>query len=428
MKSLKFKIYPRELLFTFFLILLPLSLMLEMKFGISVVAYSDEVLCIVCSLYILYSAFKRGIKGTDLALLIILLLCTAWGLISNAASRVITDWFPIIVDAICLLKIFVPFIIFKQVAAADSKMRIINYLLPISKLLIAAGAFFGIISQFVYIGMSLPQMERRYGIVPFFFVFQSEGRYGYIIACALLVVLMAEKIRKKRICYELLAILNIILTTKGVAYIVLACYLLLLVLWVNNTRLTPAKLAVLFLGGAAASYTQIDTYLRDLQSPRMNLIRYGFTTANRYFPFGSGFATYGSDMALKNYSQLYYLYGFDKLWGLSPEYGFALNDCYLGMVFGQFGYIGAVMFAVMIVMVLIPVYKVQLNKKAKALTLAVFIGIVVSAIGTAIIKSSIGVFVFAFLGLMCGYSGNEAAVTDDDLAKAGARRLRIRIK
>lgn len=429
MKSLKFKIYPREFLFTFFLIMLPLSLSLELSFPnspIAYIAYTDEILCIVCSFYVLYSAFKRGIKGTDLALLIILLLCTAWGLVGNAVSKVITDWFPIVVDAICLLKIFVPFIIFKQVAAADKKMRIIHYLKPLSKALIALGAFFGTISQFVYIGMSLPQMERRYGIVPFFFIFGNEGRYGYIIACALLVVLMTERVKRKRIMYELLAILNIVYTTKGVAYVIAACYIILLILWYRDTKLTVPKIAVLAVGGIAVSAMQINTYLRDLESPRMTLIRYGLVTANRYFPFGSGFATYGSDMAARNYSQLYYLYGFDKLWGLSPQYQMFLNDVYLGMVFGQFGYIGVILFVIMLIMVFIPVYKLDANKKVKALTLAIFIGIVVSAIATAIIKSSIGVFVFAFLGLMCGYSGNELVVTDSDIEKEGGTRLKIR--
>ena len=269
-------------------------------------------------------------------------------------------------------------------------------------------------------------MERRYGIVPFFFIFGNEGRYGYIIACALLVILMTERVKRRRIMYEFLAILNILYTTKGVGYIVAACYIILLILWHRDTKLTTPKITILALGVIAASTTQINVYLRDLESPRMTLIRYGFVTANRYFPFGSGFVTYGSDMALRNYSQLYHLYGFDNLWGLSPEFAFALNDCYLGMVFGQFGYIGAVMFAVMLVMVFIPVYKLDANKKVKALTLSIFIGIVVSAIGTAIIKSSIGVFVFAFLGLMCGYSGNDSAITDSDIEKEGGTRLKIR--
>lgn len=424
MNNLKFSIYPRELLFSLFIIMLPLSLILEMEYKVSWAAYTDEVLCIICIMYLLYSAFKRGIKGTDLALTIILLLLTILGLISNAVSRVMTDWFPIIVDVICLLKMFIPFIIYKQAAAADRKMLIIKYLLPFAKTLILTGAFFGTISLFVDIGMS---GEKRYGIPSFAFIFQNEGRYGYIVACCLLIVLISEKLNYKRTIYEILAILNMVYTTKGVIYVVIACYLILVFMWRKNTKLSPGNIAFLTIGGIAASTTQINIYLKDYESPRVTLIRYGFKTANTYFPFGSGFATYGSDMAAKNYSRLYDLYGFDQRYGLSRQIGNCLNDCYMGMVFGQFGYIGTILFVIMLVMTFIPINKIDLGKRTKALTLAIFIGLVVSCIGTAIIKSSIGVFVFAFLGLMCGYSGKGIITADNDPKIKNSRTI-IRIK
>ncbi len=409
MNNLRFSLYPRELLFSFFIVMLPVSLVLEMTFGVPLVAYTDEVLCIICILYVAYSAFKHGIKGTDMALLVILAICTVWGLIGNAVSKLITDWFPVAVDVVCLLKMFVPFIIYKQVAAADKKMLIIKYLMPFAKFIITTGAFFGTVSLFVDIGMT---GEKRYGIPSFAYIFNNEGRYGYIIACCLLVVLIAEKSSNKRTLYEIFAILNMIYTTKGVVYIVLVCYLILVFMWRKNTKLSPGNIALLTIGGIAASTTQINIYLKDYESPRVTLIRYGFKTAGTYFPFGSGFSTYGSDMAAKNYSKLYDLYGFDQRYGLSREVGNCLNDCYMGMVFGQFGYIGTILFVIMLIMVFIPINKIDLGRRVKALSLAIFIGLVISCIGTAIIKSSIGVFVFAFLGLMCGYSGKGIITAD----------------
>ena len=400
--KLTFKLSLRELIFAFFIVLLPFSLFAEKKLGLSFFAYSDEILCIICILYTLYFSFKKGIKGIDLTMLILLIVCSVITLCGNLINKLITNWFPIIVDLVCLAKIFTVFIVYKLVGERDTKKRAISYLVPVCKATIVLGTFFGIISQFVNLGMTTP--NRRYGILPYSFIFENEGRYGYIVACAFLILLMAKLPKKQEQIYEALMIFNIILTTKGVAYIIGVCYIIFVIMWKNTLKLNARTLALLIIGGGAASTFQINTYLRDSESPRVTLIKYGFKTANTYFPFGSGFATYGSDMAAKNYSRLYIRYGFENRYGLSLINSTCLNDCYFGMVVGQFGYIGMVVFLVMLFLVFVPLDKILINKRVKALTVSIFIGLLVSSIGTAIIKSSIGVFYMAVIGLICGYS------------------------
>lgn len=400
--KLTFKLSLRELIFAFFIVLLPFSLFAEKKLDLSFFAYSDEILCIICILYTLYFSFKKGIKGIDLTMLILLIVCSVITLCGNLINKLITNWFPIIVDLVCLAKIFTVFIVYKLVGERDTKKRVISYLVPVCKATIVLGTFFGIISQFVNLGMTTP--NRRYGILPYSFIFENEGRYGYIVACAFLILLMAKLPKKQEQIYEALMIFNIILTTKGVAYIIGVCYIIFVIMWKNTLKLNARTLALLIIGGGAASTFQINTYLRDSESPRVTLIKYGFKTANTYFPFGSGFATYGSDMAAKNYSRLYIRYGFENRYGLSLINSTCLNDCYFGMVVGQFGYIGMVVFLVMLFLVFVPLDKILINKRVKALTVSIFIGLLISSIGTAIIKSSIGVFSMAVIGLICGYS------------------------
>lgn len=400
--KLTFKLSLRELIFAFFIVLLPFSLFAEKKLGLSFFAYSDEILCIICILYTLYFSFKKGIKGIDLTMLILLIVCSVITLCGNLINKLITNWFPIIVDLVCLAKIFTVFIVYKLVGERDTKKRVISYLVPVCKATIVLGTFFGIISQFVNLGMTTP--NRRYGILPYSFIFENEGRYGYIVTCAFLILLMAKLPKKQEQIYEALMIFNIILTTKGVAYIIGVCYIIFVIMWKNTLKLNARTLALLIIGGGAASTFQINTYLRDSESPRVTLIKYGFKTANTYFPFGSGFATYGSDMAAKNYSRLYIRYGFENRYGLSLINSTCLNDCYFGMVVGQFGYIGMVVFLVMLFLVFVPLDKILINKRVKALTVSIFIGLLISSIGTAIIKSSIGVFSMAVIGLICGYS------------------------
>lgn len=401
---LKLKLYPRELLFSIFAFLLPFSLYAETNLHISWIGYVDEALCIICIAYIMYFSFKRGIKGSDLALLIMLIICSIITFIGNVISGISKDWFSIMVDFIALAKMFTVFIVYKQVASLDKKQVLVSYLIPLCKGLILTGSACGFISLFADIGMT---NGRRYGIPSFYFIFSNEARFGFITVSCLLILMLTKMPKKKLLFYEALTFFSMILTTKGVVYIVLVCYVVLRIMWIRkkDTKFTPLNAIFLAIAGTAASSYQIETYLKDPESPRNLLIRYGFVTANEYFPFGSGFATYGSDQALKNYSPLYYQYGFHKRFGLSPEKGMFLNDCYMGMVFGEYGYFGAVIFVLMLAMIFIPLNRINnLGKDTKALTLSVFIGLVVSCIGTAIIKSSIGVFIFAIFGIVCGYS------------------------
>jgi hypothetical protein len=415
--KLQFKISPREFIFAFFIILLPFSLFAEKKLGLTIIGYSDETLCIICILYILYFSFKKGIKGIDLTMLILLIVCSVITLCGNLINKLITNWFPIIVDLVCLAKIFTVFIVYKLVGERDTKKRVISYLVPICKITIILGSIFGILSQFVNLGMTTP--NRRYGILPYYFIFENEGRYGYIIACAFLILLLAKLPKKQERIYEVLMIFNIIITTKGVTYIIVISYIVLVIMWKKTLKLNAKTLILLILSGFAASSVQINTYLRDTESPRVTLIRYGFKTANTYFPFGSGFATYGSDMAARNYSKLYIKYGFENRYGLSTLNSTCLNDCYLGMVVGQFGYIGMIVFLVMLCLIFVPLDKIAINKRVKALTVSIFIGLLVSCIGTAIIKSSIGVFSMAVIGLICGYSQQYNSILEAKKAEKG---------
>jgi hypothetical protein len=66
---------------------------------------------------------------------------------------------------------------------------------------------------------------------------------------------------------------------------------------------------------------------------------------NDYFPFGSGFGTYGNEASRDFYSPLYYKYDLYKVWGLSPSYDKFVADTFFP-VLSQFGYIGIMLFVV----------------------------------------------------------------------------------
>lgn len=401
--KLKFKLYPREFLFSAFLMSLIFSLYSERHITVAFFTYFDEILCIVCILYILYFSFKRGIRDSDLTILSIMIVLSILTIIGNYLSKISTNVVSILIDLIALYKMFTVFVVYKFVGERDKKHQVIAYLVPICKIIIITGTFFGIVSMFFDVGMT---EGVRYGIPQYSFIFINGTRYGYILACCLLVLLLDNVADKTRRIYTVMVAFNIIIITKGSIYIVLICYIVFSFMWRGGrAKLKASNIAIIAILGTFGSTYQINTYLKDKTSPRYLLLKYGFKTANTYFPFGSGFATYGSDQALTHYSSLYYQYGFNQIYGMTPDYGAFLNDCYMGMVFGEFGYFGAILFIILMFLVFVPIVQTQnLGKYTKALILSIYIGLIISSLGTAIIKSSIGVFTFAILGVASGYS------------------------
>lgn len=410
-KSNLFSMRIRDALIAFFIIMLPVSLFLETTYHMVSIAYFDEILGIISAIYLIVLLIKNKMNGKEFLILGLVTLCAIFALIGNIKYKIIEAWFPIAVDFLSLYKIFLPFIFAKYIAETDENMQIIRFLVPAAKFLILSGAFLATVSQFVDIGMS---QSERYGLNAFSYVFFRADRYGYIIACCFLAVLLTEKSKTKELIYSIASIYNMLLTTKGVVYVVVACYFVFLFLWKRKKQLTTLQTIPLALVGTVVSTYQINTYLKNLESPRVRFMKYGFRTASRFFPFGSGFATYGSDMAARNYSKLYYQYKFYKYHGLSPKRGSYLNDSYSGMVIGQFGYLGTLFFICAMIVILKMINEIQSDKRSKALALGIFIGLMISCVGTAIIKSSIGVMVMVMLGLMCGYSKNYKPKEYDD--------------
>lgn len=401
-KKLIIRIYPKSLFISILIFSLPFCFLLEINTQIPLVAYWDELLTVIAVVYCCYLGFRKKLQRIEIVSLILFLIVIIIGVLSNFIYQVTTDISSIGIDIVALLKISVPFFVAKYLAIEDKDRNIARYLLPFSKLFIISAFLFGTISLFVDIGMS---GSERYGIPSFYFITNNEGRLGLIVASLLLIILMVEQNKKKQLFYEFCSILVMIYTTKGTIYIIFIVYLILLIMWRKSYKLTTGNIIILIIGILSSSIYQIRNYLTDMNSPRMLFFKYGFITANEYFPFGSGFSTFGSAEAAKNYSPLYYLYGFNKIWGLNPVENMFLNDCYLAMILGQFGYFGLLLFLLAMLIIFTSINKCFYeNKKSKALAFGLFIALAVSTIGSAIMKSSIGVFCLVIIGLFAGYS------------------------
>lgn len=89
--------------------------------------------------------------------------------------------------------------------------------------------------------------------------------------------------------------------------------------------------------------------------------------AKDYFPFGTGWGTYGSAFSVEPYSPVYEMYQISGVWGISPSYHDFVSDTFWPMLLGQCGVIGTLAYVGVVVML---VKKVVALRKQNICTFA----------------------------------------------------------
>ena len=237
--KIKLKVYPMQMIIALILMLLPMTIILEKITGINAFDYLDEAWTIFCITYVFIAAIRRKIKRSDLIFVVFVIILAIIGLVSNMIFEIIDNWFAIAIDALSLFKIFLPYVVMKYIAVNDKQMLIAKYILPFAKLLILSATLFGILTELGFTNMYIADL--RYGLKAFYFIFNSEPRFGYIMACCMLIVLIVEENKTKEKIYSILCIFNMILTTKGSVYIVIVCYIVFTILWKKQAKMTPIQ-------------------------------------------------------------------------------------------------------------------------------------------------------------------------------------------
>ncbi len=345
-------------------------------------AYVDELLAIAATLIIIINIKKQEKPEFILMMLIMILI----GLLSNFCSGLKTNTFAIIVDAFTMFKAFIIYIGFNSVVdnKKDSK-NLIKVMTIFCKIFSIIAFLFLILNYISLVDMT----ERiRYGLKEYRFIFINAGSFGYF-TMALLPFLEKDK---KNCLFVALLLLLIASTLKGPQLIFVALYLYYkLVDNIKNNKkvIRILLLPVLVLGILYISKYQINNYILNKSSARYMLTENAFKTANDYFPLGSGFATYGSEMSRRYYSPLYYKYHFNTIYGLSHYSGSYINDNYWQMVMAQLGYFGFALNIVFMFMICKNILYKMKNSKYYSWTKSMLICMLISSIGSAYITGCV---------------------------------------
>lgn len=362
------------------------------------IKYFDELMSVLLFVsLLLYIAIHKKLVlliKEEIKILIILILFIIIGTVNNFIFEIQTSWSAIFLDIGNFIKFYMIYLGSLNLVRFLRKDIVIKVLAKNIKLYTIITFCFSILNLLKDIGMSY---DIRYGIRSFQFIHNHPGTLSVVCICYILILnIYREYFKTKDIKIYLVLNLLILITTlriKSIALVVI--YLILSYMLINNKKINLGKIITICFALVVVSYKQIIHYFISDLTPRSALLRGGLDTAIKYFPLGAGFSTYGSYGASKYYSSLYYDYGFNNMYGLSPQLMLFGTDSFWPMIMGQFGFLGLVMYIYILYNLMkVIIKRTQGFKYIKIGAYFIFIYLLVSTVtDSAIVHyTSVGIF------------------------------------
>lgn len=375
--------------------------MLNDLFNVQSLGYADEITGILSFvgiiITILLTISKKIKMNTNIVIIILLLLAMElFGFAGNIFNGLNINLSTIVTESFIFVKQYL-FFIFLFISLTPRFAKEIFYCLTfISKLMILVLCFLAIINAIFDIGMSAQDNAFQFiSIFP-----GAVSIWGLIFTS---IILFSDT--KYKLAYTIMSSIIIILTKSGLGILGLGLIAIIYIFIVKQKKFRWYYSVIAVPVILLLSYNEINTYLLDDTAPRAILFQYSFVTAFNFFPLGAGFATYGSTLAAQNYSPLYIQYGFDKIWGLSPQFPMFLMDSYYPRIVGEFGIFGLLIFVVIIFVIIFKMILTINNVYRKGYSLMLFLIVCAAGLGFNTGGAG-GCALYIVLGLML-YIGNH---------------------
>lgn len=309
--------------------------------NISIANYFDEAATIALFSYALLHAAsstnKKLLSSTEKLSIAALVLLVCVGVFGGFISKIQTNPFPILIDIFACIK-FPVAILSGYIVFANSK-SIFEVLVVEAKLLLVVMVPFAIMNQFLDMGM---RFDSRYGLDSFQFVFGHPSSLAAVMAAFSVLFFAVDRDGGR---WLILCWIYLILTLRSAAIAFAAFSCLAWLISRKKGRINLWQIALFTIVALFFGWSQIQYYFVDLDgSARRELLDVGIKIADYYFPFGSGFATYASNITSQAefYSPLYYEYGLSGIYGLTLDNSNFLSDSFWPIIIGQFGWIGMI--------------------------------------------------------------------------------------
>ena len=329
-------------------LLLFFQIYLQNIFG--VFQYLDEIVTVYCLGVIVLKGLKGSLEKKDFSLLMIILLIAVVGVASNMTAGVQTGWKPILSDIGNTFKVYIVYLRAKtMLTEKNDKVKIIGTLAFFVKIFVWIAFAFMILHELHIVSMG---NDVRYGLRSFQFINHGAGQLSLMFYYIIFVLTLNAGCTTGKI--DLSTVVALVVwgsTLRSRAFMYCLVYVFLYWIIIRQQKKVGFSyktvvpiIVILYLFAA----DQFETYFTNTATARSNFLRYGIHTLQRYFPIGSGFATYGTDAAVKYYSKLYVEYGFEHVYGLGRNNAMFAHDTYWPAIMAQFGLVGMVLMIALI--------------------------------------------------------------------------------
>ena len=332
-----------EIVITLLFIVLLCAPMLDAAYG-GIFSYADEAIAILLVLWALLSRCADKVGVHERRGLVALGLLCILGLVGNLAFGYQDSAFAVAVDLFTCIKIFVAY--FAARIVLRGRGRCLRAFQTIGKAFLVAAAC-GLLLHMAGV-VQLGSGRITFGIPCYQFIFSHPTNLAAYCVGFSALMFAGEK---PKTGWLVLSCLILISTQRAKA--VAMAFILLFFLFYGAAKRDggkPSKLVFLFLGAGAVflGMDQIQEYFLNSTAARSLLMQDGLAIAGQLFPFGSGFATFGTYMSGEYYSPLYYEYGLNSVWGLMPTNPSFTSDTFWPAIIAQFGVIGLIVLIVLL--------------------------------------------------------------------------------
>ena len=323
----------------------------------TVINYFDEVYVIL----LWFSALLKNngrlyLDRNDKRILLLSFLFIALGLVSNLGNDYQSFGYALSDAYICTKFSLVYLGIRQYVSNRRENETIILSLYKFCRIFIFLCFVFAIVNLIIPI---FPLGEFRYfmNTITLFFPHPTYLAIASITAVCVIIVKQSILQKKKDMVYVVLGLIVTCFTVRSKAIAGALCIFFIYLYFIKfriKNKLVAGMSALLI--GLLAGYDQLIFYFGgnskyDLNFVRERLLLDSGKIANSFFPLGSGFGTFASNMAAEHWSTLYNKYNY--------VYGPFLSDSFWPIVVAQTGWIGLVVFICIIITYSLRTIKLQ---------------------------------------------------------------------
>lgn len=352
-------------------------------FSISLFQYVDEVLEVLSIIWLSYAVINK--RNTNFFICLIAMFII--GVCGNIFSQYQRSIMMILEDYVLVLKfpiVFIALMDYVKYKKLDVE-KSINYLYKLFCCL-SIIIFFDCLYKYITIGGRVTFYKNEYagtaGIFSFLFSYFIYSKNKY------------EK-KKIRLHIYIFLIINFLVALMTQSTISQVMYIIVFGYAFYDNHIHPYLKGNYFLYFisivgifcvAYVSYDKILAYFTVSDAPRYLFFSNGFKLANTYFPFGVGLGLFGGSIAEKYYSPVYYTLGFNNIWTVRKDGGF-LIDTFFPTIIGEFGYIGTIIYLLM----LFKCYKYIFGKRLRLnFNRVVLLAFLLGGLTSNFLNSSIG--------------------------------------